>query len=91
MVGETTKGAGVVGGVADALPTTLSTDHSPEHWPKEGKPEAPTRQTEGSLQTGQARGLGVHTHCGTPQPTASVPLVGSTPLHRAGAREILHY
>ena len=36
----------------------LSTDHSPEHWPKEVKPEAPTRQTEGSLQTAQARGLG---------------------------------
>ena len=53
----------------------LSTHQSPVHWLKEDKPEAPTRQTEGSLQMpGQARGI--HTPHRTPQPVAPAPLVG---------------
>ena len=50
----------------------------------QGRLRAPYRQA-------RPEGWGVHTHCGTPQPTASAPLVGSTPPHRARAREILHY
>lgn len=71
--GETTKGAGVVGGVADTLPAGPSAPVFPCSLAQEGKPEAPTRQAEGSLQAGQGQRAGSSHSLQDPSANGSAP------------------